>query len=334
VGFMSNFVYKTRTNDASKSQYDVLGHLMPARMFLFVVVDELGKEGFLVRRVYATVDNPYLNDLKLSPLNMQREVFPERLGLWSKGGPQASAGVVEHVLEFEKITSYVSTSSNYPGGTGRMDGKVVYVDIAKAKRAGARLVTTEEIVQAIEEYAKTARSKDRRWAEHIKQKVLQVDREVLVQPKPVVPAEGVFSQRGLGISLGLVKYARVVQVFGLAFTGYEIAVAADQSIRLKSVRPIQKEVIRQAGGWAGGWAGPWLAPESVRPPGRWSASSLARGRSLPVRSAGSYLAQSAISVAHIWPTKFQIGRRSGALVQTHDGKPPGKARGKGGSQRP
>lgn len=252
---MSDYVYRASTNDRPDSHHDVLGHQMPARMFLFVVVDEPGKDGILVRRTYSMLNDSYLNELNLSPIGKMREVYPEKYGLWGKGGPEAPGSIVDHVLEYDKLTSYASTSSIYPEGTGRMHGKTVYVDIAKAKRAGAKIVTTDEIVQAIDGYASKARSKDKRWAEHVKQKVLTMDREVLVQPRPMVPAEGVFSQRGLAISLGIVKYARVVQVVGLAFTGYDLAVASDESVRLKSVRPLEKEVIRQTGGWAGGWAG-------------------------------------------------------------------------------
>ncbi|HGF4015862.1 glycine zipper family protein [Burkholderia cenocepacia] len=252
---MSNFVYRTTTNTTADSKYDVLGHHMPARIFFFVTVEEVGKDGMLVRRTYSTINDPYLKQLELSPLGEMREVYPEKYGLWSKGGPKAPGSVVEHVLEYDKLTSYASPSRTYPEGAGRMAGKTVYVDIAKARRAGARLVTTDEIVRAIDEYAAKARSKDRRWAEHIKQKVLAMDKEVLVQPRPMVPGEGVFSQRGLAISLGIVKYARGVRVVGLAFTGYDLSVASNESIRLKSIRPLEKEVIRQAGGWAGSWAG-------------------------------------------------------------------------------
>ncbi|AXE92512.1 UNVERIFIED_ORG: hypothetical protein ABIC54_003479 [Burkholderia sp. 1263] len=252
---MTNFVYRTNTNQTPDSKYDVLGHHMPARIFFFVTVEEVGKDGMLVRNTYTSISDPRLVELKLSPLGNMREAYPEKYGLWGKGGPETPASVVDHVLEYNKITSYASTSSIYPGGADRMAGKTIYVDIAKAKRAGAKLVTTDEIVQAIDEYAAKARSQDRRWANHIKQNVINLDKEVLIQPRPVVPGEGVFSQRGLAISLGIVKYARVVRVAGLAFTGYDLSVATGQSIHLKSIRPLEKEVIRQTGGWAGSWAG-------------------------------------------------------------------------------
>lgn len=252
---MSGFLYKTPTNETKESKYDVLGHLMPARMFVFVVVDEPGKDGFVVRRCYTSLEDPYLLNLNLSPLENLREVYPEREGLWNRGGPQSPVSVAEHVLEFDKITSYVSTSGTYPDGTLRMDGKPVYVDIAKAKRAGAKLVSTEEIARAIDDYKVHLNSKGRREAEYIKQKVLNIDKEVLVQPHPSVPAAGVFSKRGLAVSLGIVKYARVVQVVGLAFTAYDLTVATGESFKTKSVRPIEKEVVRQIGGWGAAVAG-------------------------------------------------------------------------------
>jgi len=251
---MTDYLYKAPTNDKKGSQYDVLGHLMPARMFIFVVVDEPGADGFLVRRVYSSIEDPYLLEMNLSPVQNLREVYPEKYGLWGRG-TDSSASVAEHVLAYDKITSYASTSSLYPGGTDRMRGKTVYVDIAKAKRAGAKLVSTEEIAAAIDEYAKTLNSEARRKANYIKKKVLEIDKEVLVQPRPSVPAEGVFSQKGLAISLGIVKYARVVQVIGIGFTAYDLGVAADESYKTKSVRPMEKEMVRQIGGWGGAVVG-------------------------------------------------------------------------------
>lgn len=255
---MSTYTYRASTNQRKDSLKDVVGPLMPARMFFFVVVEEPGRDGFLVRRTYATVNDPYLVDLNLGPLGNARQAFPERYGLWPRGAADSPATIAEHVLQFEQITSYASTSASYPGGAGRFTGKTVYVDIAAAKRSGARLVTTAEIVQAIDQYAESGiNSERRRWAGHIKRKVEALDSEVLVQPKPSVPATGIFSQRGLGISLGLIKYARVVQVFGLALTAYDVAVSVDEGITLRSIRPIEKEAIRQIGGWGGGAAGSW-----------------------------------------------------------------------------
>lgn len=40
---MSGYLYRTPTNDRAGSQYNVLGHLMPA--CVFVLVDKPGKDG-------------------------------------------------------------------------------------------------------------------------------------------------------------------------------------------------------------------------------------------------------------------------------------------------
>ncbi|AZG12319.1 glycine zipper family protein [Cupriavidus pauculus] len=250
---MSSYLYQILTNDRKDSQYDVLGHLMPARMFVFVVVDEPGAQGFLVRRVYASIDDPYLKKLELSPLQVQREVFPEKFGLWGKN-QYSTASIAEHVMGFEKITSYASASTEFPEGASRMRGKMVYVDIAKAKRAGAQLVTTQEIRHALQEYS--------RQNPHLKKRVEKImnyaenlDKEVLVRPNPDVPASGVFTKNGLATSLAIVKYARVVQVIGIGFTAYDLGNATEKSFETKSIRPISKEVVQQVGGWGGAIAG-------------------------------------------------------------------------------
>ncbi len=71
----------------------------------------------------------------------------------------------------------------------------------------------------------------------------------------MVPPSGIYTRRGLAVTLGLVKFARVVQVIGIGFTAYDLAVATDESFKAKSVKPIGKEVIRQMGGWGGAIAG-------------------------------------------------------------------------------
>lgn len=53
------------TNENQNSIYDVTGSLMPARAFFFIIVDEPGKDGFLVRKIYASPSNPYLSKMNL-----------------------------------------------------------------------------------------------------------------------------------------------------------------------------------------------------------------------------------------------------------------------------
>ncbi|WP_423380517.1 glycine zipper family protein [Burkholderia sp. LMG 32019] len=261
---MSNFVYQTDTNDKNGSKYDVLGHLMPAKAFFFVTVDEVGADGFLVRRTYSSVNDPHMPK-GLDPLQRFQIVYPEMTGLTAPN-PKGLAKAAEHVLQFDNAikieTQFVSTSANYPHGADRFDGsgnppKLVYLDIAKAKRAGAVLVTPAEIGASIDQYVKGMPSKVRRQAEHLKKKALGVDAEFLVKPNPVVPAEGIFSQRGLKIALGVEKWARVVQVFGVFLTAYDLTYSAQESIKFKTIKPLEKSVLRQIAGWEGSVAGRW-----------------------------------------------------------------------------
>ncbi|WP_083214468.1 hypothetical protein [Burkholderia stabilis] len=261
---MSDFIYQTRTNDKSESKYDVLGHVMPARAFFFVTVDEVGPEGFLVRRTYSSVNDPRL-PRELTPLQRFQIVYPEMSGLTAPN-PEGLAKAAEHVLQRDqKIkveTQFVSTSKNFPGGADRFHGsenpsKLVYIDIAKAKRSGAVLVSPEEIGRSIDEYVKDMPSKVRREAEYLKKKSLGVDNEYLVKPKPVVPADGVFTQKGLKIALGVERWARVVQVFGIFLTAYDLAKATEESIKFKSIKPLTKSTLRQIAGWEGSIAGRW-----------------------------------------------------------------------------
>jgi hypothetical protein len=246
---MSTYTYQTPTNETDGSHVDVLGHLMPARAFFFVIVDEPGRDGFLVRRVYSTAEDPYLKQLTLSPTQLKREISPEKFGLWGRDS-KSGAGIVEHVLGYDKLTSFSSTSSIYPNGSPRFIGSSVFVDIAKAKRAGASLVTTAEITRALDQYANENPHLKSRISK-IRYYVQEIDHEVLIRPSPNIPASAVFTKSSLAQTLGFVKYARVIEVFGVVFTAYDLGVAGGESFHAKSVQPIAKEVVRQTGGWGG-----------------------------------------------------------------------------------
>lgn len=57
---MTEFSCKIPTNQQAGSVSNVSGYPMPANIHMFVVVNEIGKDGFLVRRIYASPDNPHL----------------------------------------------------------------------------------------------------------------------------------------------------------------------------------------------------------------------------------------------------------------------------------
>lgn len=120
---MSNFVYRTTTNTTADSKYDVLGHHMPARIFFFVTVEEVGKDGMLVRRTYSTINDPYLKQLELSPLGEMREVYPEKYGLWSKGGPKVSLPPKNESLA-EQVNSRKEKNNDRQGKTGTVHARI------------------------------------------------------------------------------------------------------------------------------------------------------------------------------------------------------------------
>lgn len=248
---MSGYQYQVPTNEQPISQTDVLGYLMPARPFFFVVVEEAGKDGFLVRKIYAAPDNLYLQKMDLSPAQQIRELFPERYGLSPKDFESVTS-VAEHVMGNNKST-FISTSALFPGGSPRFVGKSIYIDIAKAKRSGATLIDTGEILRSLEHYRAQNPHLYRRITK-IATYVRDIDKEILVKGKRV-PASAVFTDGSLKATMGFTKYARVVQVVGIVFTAYDLGVAADESFRTKRVQPIAKEVLRQTGGWVGGISG-------------------------------------------------------------------------------
>ncbi|WP_439223358.1 hypothetical protein [Klebsiella pneumoniae] len=81
---------------------------------------------------------------------MLSETNPERYGLIPKNF-SASYSVAEHVMG-DNASSYISTSSAFPEGSPRFEGKTIIVDIEKAVMSGAKLISTEEILKSLDDY--------------------------------------------------------------------------------------------------------------------------------------------------------------------------------------
>lgn len=111
---MSDYQYQVPTNEQPSSHTDVLGYLMPARPFFFVIVEEPGKDGFLVRKIYAAPDNLYLHKMDLSPAQQMHELFPERYGLSPKDFESVTS-IAEHVMGNNK-SAFISTSALFSRG--------------------------------------------------------------------------------------------------------------------------------------------------------------------------------------------------------------------------
>ena len=65
-----------------------------------------------------------------------------------------------------------------------------------------------------------------------------------------IPASAIFTEQSLTISKTIIRSARVVQVFGIAFTAYDLGKAGEKSFEIHSSRPIAAETVRQIGGWS------------------------------------------------------------------------------------
>jgi len=248
---MGAFDFKTATNTTPQSYFDVTSYLMPARAFFFVVVDEVGRDGFLVRKIYASPSSPYLSKMNLSPLKQMSELYPEKYGLHPKSF-EATTSVAEHVMGANK-SPYISTSSIFPDGSPRFEGREIFIDIEKAKASGAKLISTEEIVTALRQY-QTQNPHLSKRIEKITSYVRDIDKEILVHGERI-PAKAVFNPKSLGTTSKIIATARVVQVIGVVLTAYDLEQASEKSYQAKSVKPISAEVIRQAGGWGGAIAG-------------------------------------------------------------------------------
>lgn len=248
---MSKYQCTAETNQHPGSMRDLAGYLMPARAFFFVIVEEPGKDGFLVHKIYASGNSPYLRNMQLSPLQSLSELHPERYGLVPKN-PTASISLAEHVLG-KNQSPFISTSSIFPQGSPRFDGRSIFIDIQKAQQAGASLISTEDILRDLATY-KSQHLHLAKRIDKISAYVRDIDKEVLVHGKKV-PASAIFTPETLKTTKTIAQGARVVQVLGIAFTAYDLTTAGQESIRVGNAKPISAEAIRQAGGWGAAWAG-------------------------------------------------------------------------------
>lgn len=105
----------------------------------------------------------------------------------------------------------------------------------------------------MEDYKKIA-PKNIAKIDQIAEWVKNVDKEVLVQAEKI-PPEAIFTPGSYRATSVLIKGARVVRVFAIGFTAHDLKLAADESIKQKSIKPISVEVVKQAGGWGGAIAG-------------------------------------------------------------------------------
>jgi hypothetical protein len=170
---------------------------------------------------------------------------PEIFGLAPRN-PASPLSIGEHALG-ENASRFMSASS-LPKGAPNIAGTPYYIDIAKAKAAGARIYTTEEIVADLDRLA-AEQPRLRYRVDLLKKAITGVEGETLIEGK--VPAAAVKGPLSMNLTRGL----RAVQFIGIALTAVDLVRAGNESVKQHSVVPIASEGIRQTGSWAGAFAG-------------------------------------------------------------------------------
>ena len=208
------------------------------RAFLFVLADEVLPSAKLVRKVWVEVSGPQ----QASYIKLHPEIFgmapPDPLAPFSLG---------EHALGFNQ-SRYLSASTK-AGGAPNMAGRVVYIDVKKTEAAGAKIHSTEEIIADLQRLV-DAHPNLKERVDKLKKVMKDVEGEVLIEAERI-PASAIKSAGAVLLTRGL----RVIQVFGMAFTVYDVSKATMKSVERRSVKPITAEAIRQVGGWSAAVAG-------------------------------------------------------------------------------
>ncbi|WP_439890558.1 LysM peptidoglycan-binding domain-containing protein [Ralstonia sp. 25C] len=220
--------------------------IIPGRAYFFVLADEINPaRAKVVRKVMV---NPAMTKAFAARLNRSIPVVPnpEAFGIHPTA-PTSNLPPGRHALGM-KPSPYSSASSR-PFGAPRFSGSSFWIDVAKAKAAGATFHDTHEILADLDRIA--AKTRDGNSAANIARirRLVQADAEVLVRGS--VPANAIKSSTSLAITRGL----QGVQIIGFAMTAYDMGHATQRALVLHSAKPIAAETIRQTGGWAMAWAG-------------------------------------------------------------------------------
>jgi hypothetical protein len=210
-------------------------NILDSRYYFFVLADEVLPSQKVVRKVLVV------------PATAQQVIAanPEIFGLHPLN-PTSGVSIGQHALG-DQNSPYTSASTN-PKGAPNITGRLVFIDVEKAKAAGVRIFSTEEIVADLD---RLARSDPSLWprVEKLKNAITHVEEEVLLEGS--VPKTAIKSAQSMKLTSGL----RFVQAIGIGLTVYDLGKATEKSIEQKSYRPIAAEGIRQVGGWAAAVAG-------------------------------------------------------------------------------
>ena len=160
--------------------------------------------------------------------------------------------ISQHVSNklYSAKSAYISAST-LENGAPTISGEKYYLDVKKLKKAGCKIYTTEEILQALEqEYGESIKKGENGYIKHLKEVIENVEKEVLIKGEPKegkIPKSAIKSANSMKMN----NVGRVLNVLGIVITIVELEEAAEKSIEKESFKPIVAESIRQAGGWSG-----------------------------------------------------------------------------------
>lgn len=270
------------SSGASSTGY---ARLALARGLLFNIFEQLpdvGVGGKIIRKV-AVVPRNYAFLPGLPPIRMPG------VGSLSPANPAGSLSGAEHVLNLRPQASQYLSASDRAFAAGTIEGTPLLLDVSKIKAAGGRILTVDEVVAQLVEFA-VRNPGSRSQIQKLIWTVSKVEGEVLIQGGvPRGAATRITGSAHLGhirsaeslwqsfkdgalnkaeLEQGLInlekaygrarvvgRVGRVITVVGVVFTAADLAMATDRSFKQHSARPIGAEIVRQAGGWAGAAAG-------------------------------------------------------------------------------
>jgi hypothetical protein len=232
-------------------------HMVPARGLFFVLADEINPFAKKLVRKVIVPDHD-------QPLLIERLTHPERFG-FSPREPGSPVSLGRHVLG--RVDSKFISASERPLGSPRLPGKRYFIDVAKVEQSGATIHDGAAIAKDLDRIAaKSKKGEFREYIEMIKKKSLEVDREAVIEGE--IPAAAVKSAGSMAVTRSL----QLVEGVGIVMSVWDLEKATNRSVETHSAAPIERETMRQAGGWAGALGGRVLVKSGVTLATRWAAA--------------------------------------------------------------
>lgn len=220
--------------------------LIPARAFLFVLADEFDPlSRKVVRRV---IVNPQVAGRWAAQLGKPVPFVPHPESFGFVPTDMSSLVTPGRHAQGLKPSSFTSTSAHFFGAP-RFSGSPFWIDVRKARAAGATIHGTDEILRDLDKIITRTKNVDKVGRLLHVRRLVTADAEVLIRgPIPAAAVKGTQA-------ILLTRTVQGAQIVGFVMTAVDLGSAATASLRTGSVKPLTAESIRQVGGWAAAWAG-------------------------------------------------------------------------------